>query len=82
MFVWPTTSNWSLKVYAYTMTRHKPEALWRKGWQCRSVSHSPPLWFSLTSTIGWIAIKYCTYIHDLQRMNPTDFGDILTFQLH
>ncbi len=33
------------------------------------------------STVGWIAMEFCTDIHGFQRMNPNDFGDPLTFPL-
>lgn len=36
---------------------------------------------SVSATIGWIDMKFCSDIHVLQRMNQSDFGDPLTFPL-
>ncbi len=33
----------------------------------------------ILTTTGWIAMKFCTDIYGPQRMNPTDFGDLMTF---
>ncbi len=43
------------------------------------VNHDGPDWN--ISTIGWTAMKLCTVIDSPQRMNPTDFGDPLTYTL-
>ena len=48
-----------------------------------NVSVDPPVWFHMKIfqqlLDGWIAMKFCTGIHDLQRMNATLFGYHLTF---
>ncbi len=31
------------------------------------------------TTIGWIAVKFCTDIHGSQRMKPNDVDDLLAF---
>lgn len=53
------------------------------GWMavlvCLSVHHIGPDWN--ISTSGWIAVKVCTDSHGPPRMNPTVFGDVLTFLL-
>ncbi len=33
----------------------------------------------MSTTIGWIAVRFGADIHGSQRMNPNDFGDHLTF---
>ncbi len=45
---------------------------------CWLIHHFGP---NISTTIGWIVIKFCTDVHGSQRMNPTDFGDPLTFSL-
>ena len=30
---------------------------------------------SITITIGWITMEFCTDIHSPQRLHPNDFGD-------
>ncbi len=37
--------------------------------------------WNISTTFGWIALKFCTDIHGAQRINPNDFGDPLTFPL-
>ncbi len=44
---------------------------------CQSVG--PPR--NISTTIGWINMKFCTNIHGPQKMNPKNFGDPLTFPL-
>lgn len=36
---------------------------------------------NISTAIEWIAKKCCTDINNTQRMNPSDFGDPLTFPL-
>lgn len=55
------------------------QAGWLYGWQCRSFHHFGPNWN--ISTTGWIAMKLCTDMNGAQTMNPSDFGDTLTFRL-
>lgn len=32
----------------------------------------------ISTTVGWIDVKYCSGFHGLQWMNPTDLGDALS----
>ncbi len=42
-------------------------------------SVGPPLGSEKSQQLLWTAMKFCTDIHGLQRMNPYDFDDSLTF---
>ena len=42
------------------------------------VPHFGPDW-NISIIIGWIATKFGAEVHGHQRMNPTNFGDLLTF---
>ncbi len=44
----------------------------------RSVHHFGTNW-NIWTVIGRIAMKFCTDIHGPQRINPSDFGDLLAF---
>lgn len=44
-----------------------------------SVEPSFSLDWSITAAVGWIAVNIGRNIEGLQRMNPNDFGDHLTF---
>lgn len=37
--------------------------------------------FSFSTTIGWVALMFNTDVQGTQRMNPNDFGELLTFPL-
>jgi len=56
------------------------QAGWLYRWQCRSFHHFGPDW-NISTTTGWIAMKLCTDMNGVQRMNLSDFGDTLTFRL-
>lgn len=36
---------------------------------------------NISTTVGLIALKFCADVTDPQRMNPTDFGNPLSFSL-
>ncbi len=46
---------------------------------CLLLSSRLPDW-NISTTIGWIAVTFCTDIHCSQTMNPTDSGDSLFLQ--
>lgn len=57
--------------------RHHTETLKCHIWSAvvlwwKRTSVGPPLCSTLT-TVGWVAVKLCTYIHDAQRGNPDPF---------
>lgn len=41
----------------------------------------PSLWsrLNISTSIGWIALTFCSDIHAFQRMYPTDIGDAFDF---
>lgn len=56
---------------------------WLYGWQFRFVSWLgiPPHSRLKYLNIRWIAMKFGGYINGIQRMNPTDCSDPLTFPI-
>lgn len=46
----------------------------------QSVHHFGTGW-NTSTTVGWVAMKFCTYIYGVQRMNLADIGCPLTFPL-
>ncbi len=74
--VWLATYFVQVSIYFFSCTA--AVALRMAMLFCRSVHHFGADW-NISTNNWWIAVKFCTDINGLQRMNPTDFGDLQSF---
>ncbi len=62
---------WNEYLYGIFFVFFAMLAAWLYGRQCWSVHHFAPD-RNISTTIWWIAMKFCTNIHGAQRMIPAD----------